>query len=204
MHPVPSLVATNAAPLPWRANPQFIAHRLGLIPLLSHKAREMQFPYMVDDSDADAVTGVTLTLHARCVGDEPVLVTSDDLVSEDPSVLPVGHPLARSGDEDEDGARGILIVKLRKGQELKVTCTARKARPRGWLWSGGGGGLRHAPRLCAALTVCACAPQGIGKDHAKWSPVATAVFRYQPRVTLHEGARPRPPLSLARKQAHAG
>ena len=102
----------------------------------------MQFPYMVEDSDAEAVTGVTLTLHARCVGDEPVLVTSDDLVSEDPSVLPVGHPLARSGDEDEDGARGILIVKLRKGQELKVTCTARKARPR---WGAAAGAS------CAAL-----------------------------------------------------
>jgi DNA-directed RNA polymerase II subunit RPB3 len=48
---------------------------------------------------------------------------------------------------------GIIIAKLRKGQALRVTCTARK---------------------------------GIGKDHAKWSPVATAVFRYQPQVTLRQ------------------
>ena len=48
---------------------------------------------------------------------------------------------------------GILLAKLRRGQELKVTCTARK---------------------------------GIGKDHAKFSPVATAVFRYQPDVRLNE------------------
>jgi DNA-directed RNA polymerase II subunit RPB3 len=122
----------------------------------------MQFPYL-DDGDPNAVVGVTLTLHAKCTGDEPVLVTSDDLVSEDPDILPIGHPQAPArggggafGEEDmEAGARreAILIAKLRKGQELKVTCTARK---------------------------------GIGKDHAKWSPVATAVFRYQPQITLQK------------------
>ena len=201
MHPVPSLVATNAAPLPWRANPQFIAHRLGLIPLLSHKAREMQFPYMVDDSDADAVTGVTLTLHARCVGDEPVLVTSDDLVSEDPSVLPVGHPLARSGDEDEDGARGILIVKLRKGQELKVTCTARKARPRGWLWSGGGGVAACAALVCRADRVRVRA----AGDWEGPRQVEPRGNRGVPLPAARDAARGRAPApsALARAQASA-
>ena len=133
---------------------QFIAHRLGLIPLLSHKAREMIFPYQ-DDTSADSVAGITLTLDVRCTGDDPVLVTSDDLRSEDPAVLPVGHPHARGGEELDGGGRkeGIIIAKLRKGQALRVTCTARK---------------------------------GIGKDHAKWSPVATAVFRYQPQVTLRQ------------------
>ena len=118
----------------------------------------MQFPY-IDDENPNALVGITMTLHARCTGDEPVVVTSDDLVSEDPEVLPIGHPLGRRagyGDDDMDsGSRkeGIVIAKLRKGQELKVTCTARK---------------------------------GIGKDHAKWSPVATAVFRYQPAITLNK------------------
>ena len=134
---------------------QFIAHRLGLIPLLSHKAREMIFPYQEESSD-DAVAGITLTLDQRCTTDEPLLVTSDDLVSEDPAVLPVGHPQARGFGADGGGGErkeGIIIAKLRKGQALRVTCTARK---------------------------------GIGKDHAKWSPVATAVFRYQPQVTLRQ------------------
>ena len=134
---------------------QFIAHRLGLIPLLSHKAREMIFPYQEDPSD-EAVAAITLTLDARCTGDEPLLVTSDDLQSEDPSILPVGHPASRGASSDMGGGdrkEGIIIAKLRKGQALRVTCTARK---------------------------------GIGKDHAKWSPVATAVFRYQPQVTLRQ------------------
>ena len=148
------LLALTLAALRRRSPAQFIAHRLGLIPLLSHKAREMIFPYQ-DDSAVDALAAITLTLDVRCTGDDPVLVTSDDLQSEDPAVLPVGHPHARGGEEMDGGGRkeGIIIAKLRKGQALRVTCTARK---------------------------------GIGKDHAKWSPVATAVFRYQPEVTLRQ------------------
>lgn len=30
------------------------------------------------------------------------------------------------------------------------------------------------------------ARKGVGKDHAKWSPVATAVFRFQPEITINE------------------
>ena len=139
-----------------RAVLQFIAHRLGLVPLVSHKAREMQLPY-VDDDSGDKEVGVSMQLHAKCTGDDVLLVTTDDLRSEDPEVLPVGHPqLPRAaGDFMAGGGRGsgILLAKLRKGQELKLSCIARK---------------------------------GIGKDHAKFSPVATAVFRYQPDVRLNE------------------
>lgn len=131
---------------------QFIAHRLGLIPLVSAKARDMQLPYV--DEESERVSAVSMSLHAKCSGEETLLVTSDDLDSEDPEVLPVGHPgLARQDGMGVGRGAGILIAKLRKGQELKLTCTARK---------------------------------GIGKDHAKFSPVATAVFRYQPLVTLNQ------------------
>jgi hypothetical protein len=65
------------------------------------QARDMQFPYI--DEESERVVGVTLTLHAKCTGDEPVLVTSDDLISEDPDILPLGHPLApRAGLGDDD------------------------------------------------------------------------------------------------------
>ena len=132
------------------------------MPLASHKAQGMALPYMDEAGGEEKVTGVSLELHAKCTTDEPLLVTSSDITSEDNEVLPVGHPrlVVPGGGGDgmmlDGGAgsqAGILLCKLRKGQELHVTCTARK---------------------------------GIGKDHAKFSPVATAVFRYQPEVILNE------------------
>lgn len=112
----------------------------------------MALPYL--EEGEEKVSGVSMELHARCT-EESLLVTSNDITSEDPEVLPVGHPqLVVPGEPAAAGrSAGILLCKLRRGQELHVTATARK---------------------------------GVGKDHAKFSPVATAVFRYMPEVVLNE------------------
>lgn len=49
--------------------------------------------------------------------------------------------------------RGILIAKLRRGQQIKLRAIARK---------------------------------GIGKFHAKWSPVATVSMFYEPEIIINE------------------
>lgn len=59
------------------------------------------------------------------------------------------HP---TGPQDAQAERGVLLVKLRKGQHLKLKAIARK---------------------------------GIGKDHAKWQPVATVAFQYMPDIRIN-------------------
>jgi len=136
----------------------FIAHRLGLIPLSSEYAG-----WNVDGMEGDSQSTpdfhfnrdcscmvqcprctVEFTLHVKCE-EETRSVTSADLVSNQPDKCKVAV------NDGED----ILIVKLRKNQELKIKALAQK---------------------------------GIGKEHAKWQPVCTAVFQYEPEVFFGQKA----------------
>ncbi|MEW5301567.1 MAG: hypothetical protein WDW36_004420 [Sanguina aurantia] len=128
-------------------NDEFIAHRLGLIPIFSERAPDMKRPFEWSD-DADWIE-VRFTLNIRCDGDSTLSVTSDDL-QPDPN-----HPDVRPAtlyDKDGNIDKPIVLVKMRRGQELKLTAIARK---------------------------------GVGKDHAKWIPVSTAVFQYMPEIRIN-------------------
>ncbi|KAJ8450989.1 hypothetical protein Cgig2_032614 [Carnegiea gigantea] len=106
-------------------NDEFIAHRLGLIPLTSERAMAMRFSRDCDACDGDGQCehcSVEFHLRARCVGDQTLDVTSKDLLSSDHTVVPVDFSDSPAGDDN----RGIIIVKLRKGQELRLRAIARK------------------------------------------------------------------------------
>ncbi|RLN33983.1 DNA-directed RNA polymerases II, IV and V subunit 3 [Panicum miliaceum] len=163
-------------------NDEFIAHRLGLIPLTSAAAMQMRFSRDCDACDGDGsceYCSVEFLLSARATdSDQTLEVTANDLRSADPKVCPVDQarvyqqalnadydPNAgeqRQHDRDKEAwpffvflgiSLGILIVKLRRGQELRLRAIARK---------------------------------GIGKDHAKWSPAATVTFMYEPDIRINE------------------
>lgn len=102
---------------------EFISHRLGLIPLNSKNIDEVVYTRDCDNCEHYCEQcSVTLTLHARCTGDEIMKVYARDLVVDPQRANQfVGNPVIT----DPEGL-GTVICKLRKGQELRFKCIAKK------------------------------------------------------------------------------
>ncbi len=101
---------------------EFICHRLGLIPLSSKNVDDVLYTRDCDCEQYCENCAVVLTLHARCTGDDVMKVYARDLVVSDarPNEY-VGNPVIA----DPEGL-GSVICKLRKGQELRMKCVAKK------------------------------------------------------------------------------
>lgn len=155
-------------------NDEYIAHRLGLIPIkytppdsmgggdcngafLPHRecvcyerCPRCSVEFELDVNFDVAVRERQVPEHERCL---PFTVTSADLRSNNDLVQPA-HFLS----PEEEGAshdQGISIVKIGPGQHLKLKAIAR---------------------------------MGISKEHAKWSPVAVATYRFFPIININEEA----------------
>ena len=76
----------NTSPL----HDEFVAHRLGLIPLKSDKVHDFQYQlYCPCTTGYCERCAVELTLNVRCTDTERRDVTSKDLHSTNPDVVPV-------------------------------------------------------------------------------------------------------------------
>jgi DNA-directed RNA polymerase II subunit RPB3 len=138
-------------------NEEFVAHRLGLIPLES-KSLVDKMKMRCDSIEEDDIFELEFSLHVKCkIRDTLRLVTSNDLVTDPryPDIRPVFYNPQLNGNNEvlTSEQAPIVICKLKYGQELKLRAYATK---------------------------------GIGKDNAKWSPVANAVFQYLPEIKLNE------------------
>ena len=113
-------ISTNTSVLP----DEFIAHRLGLVPLRSDDVWHL----LVSNRDCEECDSncdncsVTLGLHAKCTNPGIMHVFARDLVVKVPAARgrDLGTPVIR----DPNG-NGPLIAKLRQGQELELTCVAK-------------------------------------------------------------------------------
>ena len=101
---------------------EFIAHRLGLIPLNSKDSEQLLYTRDCDCEGYCENCSIILTLHTRCTGNEVMKVYARDLSLEGQRPNPhIGNPIITDSE-----AQGPVIAKLRQGQELKVKCIAKK------------------------------------------------------------------------------
>ncbi|KAL9048190.1 MAG: hypothetical protein Q9162_007825 [Coniocarpon cinnabarinum] len=112
-------VLANSSVLP----DEFLAHRLGLIPLDARNVdREVNYSRDCDCDSYCPKCSVTLELDARCTSDTPMSVHARDLIPTADRLSPtLGNPVTFT----PQGA-GVLIARLRKNQALKLRCVAKK------------------------------------------------------------------------------
>lgn len=138
---------------------EFLAHRLGLLPLSAKNIDDLLYSRDCDNCDKYCEQcSVVLSLNVtNRSSDEHLQVYAKDLFIESQTGAPRYQPHP-SADEDslpelgspictDDDRNGPLICKLRRGQDLKLRCVAKK---------------------------------GIAKEHSKWAPTAAIGFEYDP------------------------
>lgn len=97
---------------------EFLAHRLGMIPLTSSKVENLSYTRECNCENYCELCSVELNLNVRCTDDRTRDVTSKDLISMNEDYVPI--------DIYSENSSGILICKLKRGQELRMKCIAKK------------------------------------------------------------------------------
>ncbi|KAK9673755.1 hypothetical protein RND81_12G187000 [Saponaria officinalis] len=152
---------------------EVLAHRLGLIPL---KVDPRLFSYKSEKDEPNEKNTIVFGLHARCKrGEQRLTVKSEDLNwqprgSEFP--LDVEHTATNSTTKSK------TYTNFKCNQDVQPEFSRDPIRPK-------------YPDITLArlgpgqeIELEAHAVKGVGKEHAKWSPVATAWYKMLPEVVL--------------------
>lgn len=101
---------------------EMLAHRLGLVPLNAKNCeQDLDYTRDCDCEDHCVRCSVTLSLHVRCESGIMSVYARDLMVQGERMNDTIGDPVIT----DPEG-KGPLICKLAKGQEIKLTCLAKK------------------------------------------------------------------------------
>ncbi|CAI9116666.1 OLC1v1017872C2 [Oldenlandia corymbosa var. corymbosa] len=152
---------------------EVLAHRLGLIPL---NVDPRLFEYMSENDTANEKNTIVFKLHASCAkGGSRITVKSEEL-----KWLPNGSEflLAKGNSASNQDSKQKTYTSFSCSQDSLPEFADNPIAP------------KHADIIIAKLApgqeieLEAHAVKGMGKTHAKWSPVATAWYRMLPEVLL--------------------
>jgi DNA-directed RNA polymerase I and III subunit RPAC1 len=165
------LVANNTSVI----QDEVLAHRLGLIPL---EVDPRLFDNMSENDVPNEKNTIVFKLHAKCnKGDPRMTVKSDEL-----KWLPNGSEFQQTADGSapKSASDSNTYTKFSCSQASFLDFQEKPIAP------------KFGDIIIAKLgpgqeiELEAHATKGLGKTHAKWSPVATAWYRMLPEVVLNE------------------
>lgn len=146
-------VIENTSPL----HDEYIVHRLGLIPLYSERVEEFEFAHDCEECD-DHCPRCSVTFELKVVATaEPGVVrkvTSRDLQCLEADSSMISHSVVPVHDSGDEsrGASNDTAILI-----AKLTRSQK-------------------------IHMIALARKGLGKDHAKWSPMCTVAYRIVPQA----------------------
>jgi len=162
---------------------EFIAHRLGLIPLVSKDVDSFKYSRDCECEDGCPFCMVEFKLEVVNNGSERLVVTQDDLENM-----------------TRDAADNEVHDSMKQLRKCKGVIPYSERDSVSWNAGGGIDEEDESKRQFGAstqivlvklgpnqrLTFRARATKGIGKEHAKFSPVSVVGFVQKPRITLNE------------------
>lgn len=153
---------------------EVLAHRLGLIPIT---VDPRLFEYISENDSPNEKNTIVFKLHARCNRGDPRLTVK----SEELKWLPNGSEFLLEGQSPDSSSSS-------KPQTYTSFSCSQESLP-----EFAKNPISAMPDITIArlgpgqeIELEAHAVKGVGKTHAKWSPVATAWYRMLPEVVLLE------------------